>query len=125
MSSANAFSLDKVEFYSFCKGLTTEGADGVKANKQYLLFSQGFLPYMVLIYHFKRTLKCRLQFVSTWTSLKFCRLVICQRNTQQHLYLKKGDLKEKASSEHGFINPDQVNRKCQSTYANNTILGLF
>ena len=28
---------------------------------------------MVLIFHFKCTLKC-LQFVSIWTSLKFCRL---------------------------------------------------
>ena len=27
-------------------------------NKQFLLFSQCFLPYMVLIFHFKCTLKC-------------------------------------------------------------------
>ena len=31
---------------------------------------------MVLIFHFKCTLKCRLQFLSIWTSLKFCRLVM-------------------------------------------------
>ena len=30
---------------------------------------------MVLIFHFKCTLKYRLQFVSIWTSLEFCRLV--------------------------------------------------
>ena len=31
-------------------------------NKQFLLFSQCFLPYMALIFHFKWTLECRLQF---------------------------------------------------------------
>ena len=34
-----------------------------------------FLPYMIFIFHFECTLKCRLQFVSVWTSLKFCRNV--------------------------------------------------
>ena len=33
-------------------------------NKQLLLFSQCFLPYMALIFHFRCTLKCCLQFVS-------------------------------------------------------------
>ena len=41
----------------------------IACNKQFLLFSQYFLPYMVLIFHFKCTLKCRLQFVSIWISL--------------------------------------------------------
>ena len=36
----------------------------IVCNKQFLLFSQCFLPYMVLIFHFKCTLKCRLQFIS-------------------------------------------------------------
>ena len=45
-------------------------------NKQFLLFSQCFLPYMVLIYNFKCTLKCCLQFVSIWNSLNFCHLVM-------------------------------------------------
>ena len=45
-------------------------------NKQFLLFSQCFLPYMALIFHFKCTLKCCLQFVSIWTSPKFCGLVM-------------------------------------------------
>ena len=45
-------------------------------NKRFLFFSQCFLPYMALIFHFKCTLQCRLQFVSIWTSLKFCRLVM-------------------------------------------------
>ena len=44
-------------------------------HKQFFLFSQCFLPYMVLFHHFKCTLKCRLQFVSIRTSLKFCHLV--------------------------------------------------
>ena len=42
----------------------------IACDKQFLLFSQCFLCYMVLIFHFKCTLKCRLQFVSIWTSLK-------------------------------------------------------
>ena len=42
----------------------------IACNKQFLLFSQWFLPYMSLIFHFKCTLKCRLPFVSIWTSLK-------------------------------------------------------
>ena len=48
----------------------------IACNKQFLLFSQCFLPYMKLIFHFKCTLKCCLQFVSIWASLKFCHLVI-------------------------------------------------
>ena len=42
-----------------------------------------FLPYMALILHFKCTLKCFLQFVSDWTSLKFCLLVICEESSCQ------------------------------------------
>ena len=48
----------------------------IACYKQFLLFSQCFLLYMVLIFHFKCTLKCRLQFVSIWTGLKFCHLVM-------------------------------------------------
>ena len=48
----------------------------IACNKQFLLFSQCFLPYMTLIVHFKCTLKCCLQSVSVWISLKFCRLVM-------------------------------------------------
>ena len=48
----------------------------IACNKQFLLFSQCFLPYLALIFHFKSTLKCFLQFVSVWTSLKFCRRVM-------------------------------------------------
>ena len=33
---------------------------------------------MALIIHFKCTLKCRLQFVSIWTRLKVCRLVMSE-----------------------------------------------
>ena len=48
----------------------------IACDKQFLLFSQYFLPYMVLIFHFKCTLQCGLRFVSIWASLKFCGLVI-------------------------------------------------
>ena len=47
----------------------------IACNKQFLLFSQCFLPNMELIFHFKCTLKCCLQFVSIWASLKFFHLV--------------------------------------------------
>ena len=43
----------------------------IACNKQFLLFSQCFLPYMALIYHLKCTLKYSLQFVSIWKSVKF------------------------------------------------------
>ena len=48
----------------------------IACNKQFLLFKQCFLPYMILIFHFRCTLKYRLQFVSILTSLKFCCLVM-------------------------------------------------
>ena len=34
----------------------------IACNKQFLLFSQCFLPYMKLIFHFECTLSCRLHF---------------------------------------------------------------
>ena len=52
----------------------------IACNKQILFFSQCFLPYMALIFHFKYTLKCCLQFVSIWTSLKFCCMVMGWRS---------------------------------------------
>ena len=33
----------------------------IACNKRFILFSQCILPNMVLIFHFKFTLKCRLQ----------------------------------------------------------------
>ena len=48
----------------------------IACDKQFLLSSQFFLPYMPLIFHFKCTLRCRLQFVSIWISLKFCCLAM-------------------------------------------------
>ena len=44
-------------------------------NKQFLFFSR-FPPSIAIIFHFRCSLKCRLQFVSIWTRLKFCRLVM-------------------------------------------------
>ena len=50
--------------------------EAIACNKQFLLFSQCFLPYMALIFHFQCILKCHLQFVSIWAGLKFFRLVL-------------------------------------------------
>ena len=44
---------------------------GFACNKQFLLFSKCFLPYMVLNINIKFTLKCCLQFISIWTTLKY------------------------------------------------------
>ena len=63
----------------------------IACNKQFLLFSQCFLPYMSLIFHFKCTLKCHLKFVSVWTSLKFCHLVMGLK----FCYLGNGSLERK------------------------------
>ena len=49
---------DTLEIYSFRKHYET-------MRNCFLLFSQCFLPNMTLISHFKCTLKCRLQFVSS------------------------------------------------------------
>ena len=47
--------LDAVSTYSF-ENIVRKGE--IACNKQFLLFSQCFLPYMALIFHFKCTLKC-------------------------------------------------------------------
>ena len=36
---------------------------GKHCSKQFLLYSQSFLPYMAHIFYFRCTLKCRLQFI--------------------------------------------------------------
>ena len=43
-----------------------------------------YTTYRSLIFHFRYILKCRLQFVSIWNGLKFCRLVMAK------LQVKKG-----------------------------------
>ena len=43
----------------------------IACNKQFLLFSQCFLSYKVLIFHFKCALKCRLQFCFSLDKCKF------------------------------------------------------
>ena len=48
----------------------------IACNKQFLFFSRCFLPFTVHIFHFTYTLKCGLQIVTIWTSLKFCRLAM-------------------------------------------------
>ena len=47
----------------------------IACNKQFLLFSQCFLPYMALIFHVKCTLKCHLQFVSIF-NLDQCKILL-------------------------------------------------
>ena len=60
--------------YIAVENIVTEGE--IAWNKQFLLFLLCFLPDMALIFHFKCTLKCHMQFVSIWISLKFCSLVM-------------------------------------------------
>ena len=45
-------------------------------TRNFSFFSQCFLSYMVLIFHFKCTLKWCLHFVSIWATLNFCCLVM-------------------------------------------------
>ena len=66
-------------------------------------FSQCFLPYMAVFSHFKCTLKCCQQFVSIWTSLKFCRLVMIKkfdRLTLSSICTRFNTLKKKASGKY-------------------------
>ena len=76
--SANAFNLDQCKIFLFGKELTHYHTvlhfdaliyiavenfvrkGEIAYNKQFLLFSQCFLPYVLLIFHFKCTLKCLL-----------------------------------------------------------------
>ena len=64
----------------------TEGKGEIACNKQFLLFSQCFLPNIVIIFHFKCTLKCRLQFVSVWTNQKCCRLTMEYTRPSLHYF---------------------------------------
>ena len=64
---------DALKIYIAIEKIARKGE--IACNKQFLLFSQCFVPYIVPTFHFKCALKCRLQFVSIWTGLKFCRLV--------------------------------------------------
>ena len=64
---------DALKIYS-CRKHCEKGE--IACYKQFLLFSQCFLPYMTLIFHFQCTLKCRLQFLSILTSQIFFRLVM-------------------------------------------------
>ena len=47
------------------------------AGKQhFLLFPQCFIPFTKQISNFQSLLLCRLQMLSIWTSLKYCRLLL-------------------------------------------------
>ena len=61
----------------------------IACNKQFLLFSQCLLLSMALIFHFKCTHKCCLQFVLIWTSLKFCHLVMGEFHFRFNDVIKK------------------------------------
>ena len=61
-------------FWCAVKNILRKG--DIACNKQFLFFSRCFLPYTILIFYFKYTLKCCLHFVSIWTRLKFCCLVM-------------------------------------------------
>ena len=49
----------------------TVGKGEIARNEQFLLFPQCFLPFWRTFRHFHQTLKCRLQTLSVWKSLKF------------------------------------------------------
>ena len=65
--------LDALRIYIAVENIVRKGE--IACNKQFLLFSQCFPPYMALTFHFKCTLKCRLQFASIWSQPKFFHLV--------------------------------------------------
>ena len=65
---------DALKIYIAVENIVRKGE--IACYKRFLLFSQCFLSYMVLISNIKFTSKCRLQFVSIWTSLIFCHLVM-------------------------------------------------
>ena len=67
----------------------------IACDKQFLLFSQCFLPY--IIFQFKYTLKCHLQLLSFWTSLKCCLVMGLLFATQS---LTFNDLEKDAFQKH-------------------------
>ena len=95
----------------------------IASNKQ-LLLSQCFLPYMVLIFHYECTFKCRLQFVSIWTSLKLCRLVRIKVNlpSPKRKILDSRKLKELAEDNFSF---DENGRKFPKWVENTVGKGEF
>ena len=64
---------DALKIYIAVENIVRKGE--IACNKQFLLFLQGFLPYIALIFHRKCTFRCRLQFVSICRP-KFCRMVM-------------------------------------------------
>ena len=54
----------------------TVGKGEIARNEQFFLFPQCFLLYRRQKLSFLLQLICRLQMLSIWTSLKFCRLVM-------------------------------------------------
>ena len=77
LSSSNDLNMDQSNILLFVNPLPH--------NAAFLMHSRCIAvePYVALIFHFKSTLKCCLQFVSIWTSLEFCRLVMGYRVTAQ------------------------------------------
>ena len=75
-----------------------------------------FYTIWYFFFHFICTLKCRLQFVSIWTSLKFCHLVISKPITRQQI-LDAAKLKKCADDNFTF---DENGRKL-SKWVENTV----
>ena len=50
------------------------GKGEIARNEQFLLFPQRFLPFQRTFHRFHKIQNCRLQTLSIWTSLRFCRL---------------------------------------------------
>ena len=85
------------------------GKEEIACNKQFLLFPQCFLPYMVLIFHFKCTLKCRLQFVSIWTSLKLCHGLTLYNTIQTFKDHEEGNMVRKGENAGNVISVSILN----------------
>ena len=54
--------------------VNTAGKGEIALNEQFLLFPQCFLPIWITLCYFNQIYYRRLQTLSVWKSLKFCRL---------------------------------------------------
>ena len=96
------------------------GKGEIACNKQFLLLSQCFLPYMVLIYNFKCTLKCCLQFffnlyqskiLSSGNGLKHCSNIT--QHIKTYLFLKKDRTPLSRTAHTGLV---PTKERCKQIY---------
>ena len=73
----------------------------IACNKQFLLLSQCFLPYMALIFQFKCTLKVVCNSLPIWTSLEFWLLTTLYKKSFENT-VGKG---ENAGNQHFLLFP--------------------